>query len=508
MARRAPTQLQLLTLTGFALLAAGLVLLASRDGMTTTADSAVYVGTARSVAAGHGLDVPIHYYPLGNVNIGTPAPGQFVPSPTPLVIYAPLAPILLAIGDHPVGAARVEDAFFFAVTVLLVGLIVLWRTRERWLAMASQAVVAFSLASIVADVGTLAAALAFSAVALVAVLAYADRPSRVWLFVAALMIGLATLERFAAGGLIVWGAIALRHRWRDAVSLLVLSSIPVGGWFSYENLSGRSTGHFLGFHIEASTVRSGIESISDWILPTNTPLPVALLATIALAVLVLLLVRRPRAHATRLLVLFAIVQLVVLEVAITFVDAGVDLDRYELIPVFLAVVIAVACSIDRTALMRFVTAAAVVGCVLRFGVDTISDPTAGYATPAWSHSPIMAAVRDLPARSIIYTNAPDAIYLLDHRATSSVPETTDFSTLKTNPQFGAQLQEIRRTLSTRGGYVVFVRGLGRGAFLPTEAELRSRLSLQLVRNVADGAIYSIRGIPYGDGKPNRSLVAL
>jgi hypothetical protein len=43
------------------------------------------------------------------------------------------------------------------------------------------------------------------------------------------------------------------------------------------------------------------------------------------------------------------------------------------------------------------------------------------------------------------TNAPGAIYLLDGRMTSSVPETTDFSTLKSNLELRSQIAEIRRT---------------------------------------------------------------
>jgi hypothetical protein len=67
----------------------------------------------------------------------------------------------------------------------------------------------------------------------------------------------------------------------------------------------------------------------------------------------------------------------------------------------------------------------------------------------------------------------------------------DFSTLKQNTRFDAQLAEIRRTLTTRGGFVVYVRGLGRDSFLPTEASLERALSLRLVRNTRDGAIYTI-----------------
>ena len=306
---------------------------------------------------------------------------------------------------------------------------------------------------------------------------------------AAAAIGLATLERFASGGLIVWGALALRHRRRDAVALFVMSSCPLAGWFLYEQLSGRSTGHFAGFHIVTTTVRTGIRSVADWILPTNSPFPLALLGTIMVAAVVLALVRMN--VTARLLIFFIVVQVVILEIAITFFDAGVSLDSLEFIPLFLALVVALACSVKGTTVNKLVAIALVVACVARFAVDTTTHPTSGYATPVWVKSPIMADVRALPSNAVIYTNAPDALYLLADRATSSIPERVDYSTLKPNTHFDAQLGQVRHTLAARGGFVVYVRGLGRDSFLPTETALRHELPLRLVRNARDGAIYTI-----------------
>src|ERR1700722_8780971 len=99
--RPALTVRRLLALVALALVAAGLVLLVTRDGVPTGADDAAYLGAARSLDAGHGLNVPIRLYPLGSVSIGTPPADAVAPRPTPLVIYAPLQPVLLAIGGHP-----------------------------------------------------------------------------------------------------------------------------------------------------------------------------------------------------------------------------------------------------------------------------------------------------------------------------------------------------------------------------------------------------------------------
>jgi hypothetical protein len=468
------------------------VLFATRDAVTTGPDSSVYAGTARAIQDGHGLDVPIHYYPLGKVGIGTPPSGRFSPALTPLVIYAPLEPVLLAAGGDPIHAARFEDAIFFALAVLVVGLFVLVATDQPWLAVAAQVVVGGSLLGLVTDVGTSPASLFFILVALAAVIAYRERPSRRWLMIAALAIGLATLERFANGGLIIWAVLALRGRRRAALALLVMSSIPLAAWFVYGDVSGRSSGHFLGFHVIGGSFRGGLRSIADWVLPSSAPTALALLAAVAVVVATFVVVRRRPTSPARLLVLYAVVQIVVLEIAITFFDALVNLDSRELIPCFVAVVLAIACSIERTPALKLIVALAVIGAVARGGVEIASDIPGGYAESRWVHSPIIAAVRALPKRTVVYTNAPDAAYLLANRALSSVPEAEDFSTLKLNPRLGEQLAEIRRTLATRGGVVVYVRGLGRD-YLPSEASLVRELRLRLVRETSDGAIYSLSG---------------
>lgn len=481
---------RLLCACAIALVAGGFVLVATRDAVTTGPDSSVYVGTARSLDAGHGLNVPIHYYPLGSVSIGTPPLGRFTPQPTPLVVYAPLEPVLLAAGGDPLNAARIEDAVFFALAVLVVGLFILVTTGQPWLSAAAQLVVGGSLLARVADVGTTAASLFLIVVALAATIAFRQQPLRRWLIIASLATGLATLERYANGGLIVWGVLALRSRRRDALAFLVMSSVPLAAWFIYERIAGRGSGHLAGFHVVGGSFRGGARSVADWILPSSIPSAIALLAAIAVVVAVLLVVRRRRTTSAQLLVLYAVVQIVILEVAITFFDAEVNLDSRELVPCFVAVVMALACSIERTPAVRLLVAAAVVGSLARGGVEMASDLPAGYAMPRWVHSPIMAAVRKLPARTIIYTNAPDASYLLADRAPASVPETEDFSTLKRNPRLGAQLTEIGHTLSTRGGVVVYVRGLGRD-YLPSEASLVQVLRLRLIRQTSDGAIYAL-----------------
>jgi hypothetical protein len=483
---------RLLAISLIALAAGALILIATRDGVSVGPDDAVYTGVATSIAAGHGPNVPIHMYPLGSVSIGTPPPGQSTPKPTRVVIYAPLQPHVLAIGGaHPIGTARVEATIFAVLASLLVGVIVMSATGELWAAAAAQLIIAFALATgPISAPGTEAFSLLLTLGAFAAFLRHVDRPRRLFLLTAAGLIGIATLQRFANGGLIVWAVIALRHRRRDAALLLAVSGAPLAGWFIYEHVSRASTGHAFGFHIVTNTARAAGRSIAAWIMPADVPMPIALLGAAALIIVVGLVVGRSRLPAARVLLMFAIVQIVILEIAVTFVDAGVNLEPREFIPIFVAVVLAMACAVGQYPTARTMTFVAaslfVVG-----GIVSLVNPAHGYAKSYWKHNRVLADIRAMPKSTVIYTNAPDAVYLLAHRAVSSVPETRDFSTLEINPRFTAQIREIRSTLETRGGYLVYIRGLHRDDFLPTESRLRHLLPLHLVRNEPDGAIYSI-----------------
>jgi len=260
----------------------------------------------------------------------------------------------------------VEDAVFLILTVLLAGLLVLAETGELWLAAGAQLVVGLVLAPAVASDGTEASALFLAMVGLASVLRYRSPPRTSWPVLRPAAFGLALVTRFAAGGLVIWGVLALRKKRGAALTLLVTSSLPLIGWFVYEQVSGRSTGHIVGFHVVKTTIRSGFHTVAFWVLPTDIPTSLAVLGALVVTGIVILVLWRAGGTVARVLVLYAVVQIVVLEVAITFFDAGVNPEPREFIPIFLAVVLALACGVARTKPVMIVTGLPVVGCALRF----------------------------------------------------------------------------------------------------------------------------------------------
>jgi hypothetical protein len=111
----------------------------------------------------------------------------------------------------------------------------------------------------------------------------------------------------------------------------------------------------------------------------------------------------------------------------------------------------------------------------------------GYAAPSWTTSPLMARIRDLPPEARLYSNGPDAVYLLARRDASELPRPVDPTSRIPRPTYDA---EIALMAADRGAFVAFFERIRRPYF-PGVKELRARVALVLVQRTPDGALYRI-----------------
>jgi hypothetical protein len=114
----------------------------------------------------------------------------------------------------------------------------------------------------------------------------------------------------------------------------------------------------------------------------------------------------------------------------------------------------------------------------------------GYASRAWSSSKTLRRMEDLPSSSLIFSNGPDAIYILTGMSSRLLPSKLDAHTRKMNDKFSEEMRHLLRQAENRDSFIVYFSRIGR-AYLPSENELLALLPLQLIVREADGVIYKI-----------------
>ena len=109
----------------------------------------------------------------------------------------------------------------------------------------------------------------------------------------------------------------------------------------------------------------------------------------------------------------------------------------------------------------------------------------------------MAAVRHHAPRrtaaggsALIYSNAPDAIYLLTGRTANLLPPHANIYTQRPNAYYAAQMAFIRAQATRQPVVVVYFRTVYR-MYLPIEAELQQAFPLGAAQPGSDGVIYPL-----------------
>jgi hypothetical protein len=471
------------------------VVLAARDGVKIGPDSSVYLGVADSLSHGKGFTVPFHYYPLGNLDIGTPAPGQTAPAPTPLTQYAPLLPAVLALWPgHATTMALVVNLLALATLLAIVGRVVLAETGSTLRAIGAQLLTACSTSILDISRAVLSEPifLALTLLALVLLTAHLRRPS--WLHVAAIgaCCSLALLDRYSGAGLIITavGILLMRRRLREAAVIAVMSVLPLVGYELLGHTSGASsTNRQIVWHPRLDALTEGIRTAADWILPSSVPGALRVLMAAVVIVGTLALAARVDSLLIRTLMQFAFVYTAFLLLVSLLLDATTAPDTRLLLPVFVAWVVIVCCRLPTHRLSVALLSGAVLLSLGRAAVFVGRDPRPylRYGGVEATKLKVLLGSAGVSEGELVYTDIPDGFYAVLRRAVSTVPERVTFTTGRPNPKFDAQIDEMRRTLTRTGGAVVYVRQEGR-SFVPTAAELERLLPCQPVTESADGMV--------------------
>jgi hypothetical protein len=519
-----------------ALLAVILALVATADGIGISADSVIYISVAREIAAGHGAVVPF----------GTP-------QPTPLgTRVGPLLPMILATisraGVDPVVGARWLNALLFGGTVWLVGRIVLRASGALWLAVCCSAFLATSRQMLALhEMAWTEPVFFLVSTGAMFLLARHTSTGRYWPLVAAcVLLIMCLLARWAAAAFVVaalaclmLGTISLRRRIIALLCVAVLLCLPMfpGGptWLTYI-VQCLKIGPELtqpDSHERAQLVSNlwmGAGVITDWqwpwLLSRFAPgrVGAAAMAILIVIVVVALTLRarfsasfkgaeetaKLRTHLCWILgVSLAAYPLFLLVVIIFFGKNKMAWDPRILsplmIPGLLLGILGGFSLWEDHGRRRSVALLALAACIASLAIrlpravdrsiqliHTSGAGGEGFHDARWRSSPTVAAVKNLPASTGLYSNAADAVYFLAGRQSYWLPSRSTLA----NPSRDrdddyTRLDDLRAALQRGAMIVIFDRLTWRGA-MPTAEILSRYLVLEEVDRLVDGAIYAAK----------------
>ncbi len=428
---------------GIALIGAALVYEVTREhGIALSVDSVKYVSTAESLLDGEGFM-------------------QF--DGLPYTLWPPLYPMTLAGagwagGGDLLAAARWLHITLFALVVLASAFLFRRLTGSDL----HGGVAALALVGAYPVVRSAVLAQSELSFILLVVLfvstvgAYASRPRVSLLLVAALLAGAAVIQRYAgvaligAGGLVILaapGAGGLRRRVAHAASFGVLSSIPFGVWLTRNRVV---TGTWMGERLPPprTLIRNAedvLDTVSAWFFPQQSlPLETRLeLLAIGFAAVIVccaagVWLRRDREPEDRRASnALAITALVVVVVYVAFLLASSSVSFYGrlnhrylspvYIPLFALVwlgTVNLCRGVGRVFRAKRVghslpvlllgawIAIHPIGQMERLVRNLLRGGMPGYTSRDWTESPMIAWLRENPLEGTVYTNSPEAMYIL------------------------------------------------------------------------------------------------
>jgi len=367
----------------------------------------------------------------------------------------------------------------------------------------------------------------FMFISISALFLLAGRDSRASAMSAAVLCGLAGLTRYVGVVLGAVGVLWMLHRegrrWWRACILAAISWGPLAMVLLWNRMrSGTTFNRDPAVHLPTwETVQEGMLTLLSCILPYRVCLVLSpwLQALGAAAVMAgpLLLIRRSEAGSSwvRVTALFVALYLAFVFIAMTFVEGGPLLNHRYLSPV-VAVLVPSWClagiALHDRSRRKVIRIGLLAGLVYLAGfsgyravayVAATAREGTGYASVAWRNSPTLKAVVELAGRSRIYSNAPDAIYLVAGLRTSVLPQRMSQASHRPNPHLAAELRSLRDEVVSGGAVIVEFDARFWPPYLVQKDELLSSIGPVACTEYDDGRIYRVEAVTVDPPKGSR-----
>ena len=488
----------------------------TRSGICIITDSSYYLMASESLVNYHAFGT---FTPDGHVKL--------------LTVWPPLYPSLLSlfhwINVSPATAARWLNAILFGLNASLAGVLVKKVSRGGLIVAAASALLFISSTSMLSLHWVALSEplfIFFLFTCLYSLCGYLESKRLGWLMAAACAASMAWLTRYSGVSFVAAGTLAVlclsdlkrARRTLHAALFSIIAAAPNLLWMIRNQIvAGTASGKHFGWHpASLSLFQDYLITIARFILPEGMiPATVSALALLGLLLLLALAWKRGRLkfslnRAQKLLLLFIASYSALLFISISFLDANLVIDTWRLsLPICLIGLVLIVSfvrplftsdgenALDKRSRLIAATCAILFLCAFAFrGAQWISTNDSGesknvessnFTSRYWTESSLIQALKALPPDTPIYTNGPDALYVLTGRPAYPLPQKFNAETLQPSASYEESLHTIGDKLKD-GGVVVFLY-THRFANLPTQQELLEKLALKEVFKDPTGKIF-------------------
>ncbi len=139
-----------------------------------------------------------------------------------------------------------------------------------------------------------------------------------------------------------------------------------------------------------------------------------------------------------------------------------------------------------------------------FIAAALENGAGGYSSVFWGESALIQHLRSFPLEGKVYSNAPDAIYVLTGFSAAVSPRKYSYASPNTPTN---DLDRLERSLVSEGDtYLVWFDDFRSANTLFGVSEIRARFNIEVVASKDDGAVYIFKPALAGDSSPTPNTI--
>jgi len=493
-------------------------------------DSVAYIASARNFFQGRGFSVLYDQTGEEQLHLWLPMHDNetyhILPWPSfyPLVLSIPLF-----LNLDIIEGARWISAIFFGLNIFLIIFIIRKLTNSYILPIIAGLI--FMRSKELIHVFTFAWSetifLFAGFLGLYFLIRYIDDLKYSYLTISAILIAIASYTRTAGAAFIALAVIAIiffvktkvTKKILDSSIYFLISTIPVMSWVLLTRRLNKMSNYELIYHPPGiEDFKLFVHTSTSWFLPGRTPsiyqITAFFLFILFITIVLILFVTKFKNNKNIinnklnlkvifLLIIFNILYFLLLLISKTFLDANVPiLDARILSPIQISIIMIIIL-ISKIIIdlwsnkkqIKFATLS-ILCLVLILHILTITfGPLVKniyyngqlYTSSGSVNSETIKEIKKLPRGSIIYTNEPDAVYILTDRNSRILPAKYNIYTGKENISYSSEIASLLSDFKGENNFIVFFDNAW--YFIVEENELKEHLTL--IKDTEDGAIYRV-----------------